>query len=125
MGVIKMTNFLIGQILTVLYILVSTTNAYADGAPNPTVMASEMRSTTNTIMSIGFMGGAANTTVNSIQNGTVMGTTIETDGKTIMSIGFMGGAACTQVGVIGVSDDCTGLTQALSDGATNLMKAAK
>jgi hypothetical protein len=91
MGVIKMTNFLIGQILTVLYILVSTTNAYADGAPNPTVMASEMRSTTNTIMSIGFMGGAA----------------------------------CTQVGVIGVSDDCTGLTQALSDGATNLMKAAK
>ena len=120
-----MKNFLIGQILTVLYILVSTTNAYADGAPNPTVMASEMRSTTNTIMSIGFMGGAANTTVNSIQNGTVMGTTIETNGKTIMSLGFMGGAACTQVGVIGVKEDCTGLTESVANGAVGLVKAAK
>ena len=120
-----MTKLLIGQIFTVLYILVSTTNAYADGAPNPTVIASEMRSTTDTIMSLGFMGGAANTTVNSIQNGTVMGTTIETNGKTIMSLGFMGGAACTQVGVIGVKEDCTGLVESVANGAVGLVKAAK
>ena len=120
-----MTKLLIGQIFTVLYILVSTTNAYADGAPNPTVMASEMRSKTTTIMSLGFGGGAANTTVNSIQNGTVMGTTIETDGKTIMSLGFMGGAACTQVGVIGVKEDCTGLAESVANGAVGLVKAAK
>ena len=120
-----MTKLLIGQIFTVLYILVSTTNAYADGAPNPTVIASEMRSSASTIMSMGMLGGAANTTVNSIQNGTVVDTKIVTNGKTIMSMGFLGGAACTQVGVIGVKEDCTGLAESVANGAVGLVKAAK